>query len=170
MEEPYLNIYAGKGSQKRLVTSLEVLSLFNKRPGNKGRNAYLAKQEEMREAEVNLVEIDLLRGGKHATAVPETLIRDRCSPFDYHVCIVKADQPFDYFVYPFKLEEALPRIAIPLMSGIEMPVIDLQATFVRCYDAAKYESEIDYETDAIIPPLNPEQLAWARQRIASSAA
>ena len=36
--EPFLEIYAGSGDSKRLVTSIEVLSLSNKTPGEQGAN------------------------------------------------------------------------------------------------------------------------------------
>lgn len=167
--ESYLEIFTGRSSEKRLVTSVEILSLFNKRPGSQGRTMFLAKQREMRAASVNLIEIDLLRGGTHATAVPAGLLRSRCRKFDYHVCVHKADQPRDYFVYPFQLTDPLPRIAIPLSPGVEMPVVDLQAVFTNCYDAASYERELDYARDEIVPPLAGEQIAWAKGLIAGRA-
>ena len=46
--EPFLEIYAGSGDSKRLVTSIEVevLSLSNKTPGEQGRELYLRKQSQ----------------------------------------------------------------------------------------------------------------------------
>ena len=58
-----------EAGEERVVTSIEVLSPSNKRPGP-GRDLYQKKQREVREAEINLVEIDLLRYGEHTTAVP----------------------------------------------------------------------------------------------------
>lgn len=69
--ESYLEIYADPG-QERLVTSLEVLSISNKTRGTKGRKLYRKKQREMLSSKVNLVEIDLLRGGEHSTVVPKS--------------------------------------------------------------------------------------------------
>lgn len=166
--ESYLEVYSGRSSEKRLVTSVEILSLFNKRPGSQGRNLFLAKQREMRAAGVNLIEIDLLRGGTHTTAVPAGLLRSQCGEFDYHVCVQKADQPRDYFVYAFTLAAPLPRIAIPLLPGVEMPVVDLQAVFTNCYNSAGYERELDYSADTVVPPLAAEQRTWAAQLLAGS--
>ena len=45
--EPFLEIYAGSRDNKRLVTSIEVLSLSNKTPGEQGRELYLRKQREL---------------------------------------------------------------------------------------------------------------------------
>ena len=53
---------------ERLVTVIEVLSLANKTPGEKGRELYLEKQREVLGSPVHLVEIDLLRGGEHTDA------------------------------------------------------------------------------------------------------
>src|SRR6478672_6403873 len=67
-EQPYLEIVSEDG--ERLVTALEVLSPANKTPGDAGRTAYQQKHEEFRLGNVNVVEIDLLRGGTHTTAAP----------------------------------------------------------------------------------------------------
>ena len=59
--ETYLTILeAGPG--QRLVTVIEVLSPANKLPGE-GQRQYRRKQQELRDASVSLVEIDLLRRG-----------------------------------------------------------------------------------------------------------
>ncbi len=68
--ETFIDIYAKQAGGDRLVTTMEVLSHSNKTPGTDGFGAYLRKQEEILKSKINLVEIDLLRGGQHATAVP----------------------------------------------------------------------------------------------------
>ena len=55
---------------RALVTAIEFLSPSNKTPGKRGRELYLRKQREMLDSPAHLVEIDLLRGGVHSTAVP----------------------------------------------------------------------------------------------------
>ena len=69
------------------MTSIEVLSLTNKTLGSEGRQKYLEKQQEILSGQVNLVEIDLLRGGAHSSAVPLWLAREKAGPFDYHVSV-----------------------------------------------------------------------------------
>src|SRR5262249_29865603 len=71
IREPFVEIYVGPREQRRLVTTIEVLSPANKTPGAHGRKLYLRKQREILESQVHLVEIDLLRAGPHTTAVPE---------------------------------------------------------------------------------------------------
>ena len=46
--------------------------------------------------------------------------------------------------------------------------IDLQAIFDRCYDAGPYAREVNYGTDAVIPPLEPDRAAWAARARARS--
>ncbi len=57
--EGYIEIVDVK-SGHRVVTTIEVLSPTNKRPGE-GQRLYLQKQADMKQAGVNIVEIDLLR-------------------------------------------------------------------------------------------------------------
>jgi hypothetical protein len=66
--EPYVEIKTrlAEGGE-RVVTAIEVLSLSNKTPGQRGRELYLEKQAEILGSQVHLVEIDLLRGGRHTT-------------------------------------------------------------------------------------------------------
>lgn len=47
-----------------LVTVIELLSPANKRPGVDGADAYHKKRQELLHSTVNILEIDLLRGGK----------------------------------------------------------------------------------------------------------
>ena len=85
--EPFLEIYADSAEGKRLVTSVEVLSFSNKTPGEHGRELFLRKRKELLASRVNLVEIDLLRGGEHTTAVPLESALASCGGFDYHVSV-----------------------------------------------------------------------------------
>ena len=45
--EPFVEIYTGRGKNRRLVTTIEVLSPSNKKPGEEGRDLYLRKQREL---------------------------------------------------------------------------------------------------------------------------
>jgi hypothetical protein len=159
--ETFVDIFEGRGQDKRLVTTIEVLSLANKTPGAHGRDLYRRKQREILRGKVHLVEIDLLRAGEHTTAVPFELAVAKAGSFDYHVCIHHFDNLEDFFVYPIRLEERLPPIAIPLLPGDASVEIDLQEVFNRCYDTGPYRREIRYLQDTPIPPLRPEQAVWS---------
>ena len=161
--ETFVEIYHGPRSDRRLVTSIELLSLTNKTPGEHGRDLYLRKQREILDSKVHLVEIDLLRGGEHTTAVPLGRLRRKTSEFDYHVLIHCFDNLEDYFAYPIRLDEPLPEIAVPLLPGDLAVLLDLQAVFNRTYDAGPYHREIDYHRDAPVPPLGPGWQAWLQK-------
>ncbi|MBA4065060.1 MAG: hypothetical protein C0501_15365 [Isosphaera sp.] len=157
-EEPYLEIFSDRGD--RLVTVVEVLSLSNKRPGDGGRTSYQQKQGEFRLAGVNLVEIDLLRGGPHTTAVPLRELRHLAGRFDYHVGVTVAGSPTRYFARPIRLEERLPTIRVPLDPGVPLVPLDLQPLLDRAYDTGRYRRLVRYDRPCD-PPLAPEQQAWA---------
>jgi Protein of unknown function (DUF4058) len=80
--EPFVEILLRGDEGKRLVTSIEVLSLSNKTPGEQGRELYVRKQNESLSSKANLVEIDLLRAGQHVSAVPLEAMTDACGNFD----------------------------------------------------------------------------------------
>lgn len=163
--EPLVEIYMGRGSERRLVTTMEVLSPTNKTAGEHGRDLYLRKQREILQGKVHLIEIDLLRAGQHTTAVPRDRLDATSGRFDYHVCIHLFDNLEDYFVYPIQLAQPLPEIRIPLLPGDGEVGLDLQDVFQRTYDAGPYRREIDYRNDTPVPPLSAEQLAWAMELI-----
>jgi hypothetical protein len=164
-EEPFIEIRRRQGPEVQLVASIEVVSSANKTPGNPGREKYLAKQGKILAGRVHLIEIDLLRSGTHATAVPRDLAVEKAGAFDYHVCVRRFDRPSDFFVYPIRLEQRLPGIAIPLLPGDPEVPLGLQAVFDRAYNAGPYRRAINDGEDRIIPPLRPEQLEWVRTRL-----
>jgi hypothetical protein len=156
-EEPYLEILSSKG--KRLVTAVEVLSRSNKRPGDKGRKAYQEKQQEFRLGGVNLVEIDLLRGGAHTTVVSRERLQQALGPFDYHISVM-VGHSLSYYAAAIRLMDRLPTIGIPLDPEIPEVTVDLQPLLDRCYDGGRYTELVNYRQPCD-PPLSPEQQAWA---------
>jgi len=166
--EPFVEIYTGRGKNRRLVTTIEVLSPSNKTPGEHGRDLYVKKQREILQSKTHLVEIDLLRGGEHTTAVPLDRLVAKAGSFDYHVSIHHFDNLEDYFVYPIQLPDPLPTVSIPLLPGDGLVAVDLQAVFARSYDTGPYAREIDYRQDQPTPPLAPRLDGWAKQLLAIS--
>jgi hypothetical protein len=158
--EPFVEIYTRTDEGKRLVTSIEVLSLSNETPGEQGRELYVRKQKEILASKAHLVEIDLLRAGEHVSAVPLEAAIAVCGAFDYHVSVHRFDDQETFFVYPIRLEEHLPPVAIPLLPSDAPITLDLQAVFDRCYDAGPYSREVRYGEDRIIPALDPDQATW----------
>lgn len=165
--EPFLEVYVGRGDERRLVTHIEVLSPSNKTQGHQGRELYLHKQQEVLRSKVHLVEVDLLRGGTHTTAVPLDRLRQRVPRYDYHVCIHRFDRFEDYIVYPIRLSQRLPKIDIPLLPADGNVSIDFQAVFDRCYDTGPYEFEIDYSGGVPQPSIDDEQRKWLKAQLES---
>jgi hypothetical protein len=160
--QTYLDIYAKPGNE-RLVTTIEMLSPTNKTAGGEGRVLYLQKQREVLASKVNLVEIDLLRGGQHTTAVRPEDAHAKAGPFDYHVCVHTFEEPDDFVIYPISLGERLPVVVIPLLPGDPTLSVDLQPLLDRCYDMGLYERSIPYSGGAPATPLTPEQTSWIEQ-------
>lgn len=161
IRELYLEIRTSR--DERLVTTIELLSLSNKSPGDHRRDLYKKKQRELLESEVHLVEIDLLRSGQHTTAVPLNLIQRKTGRFDYHICVHRFDQREDFMIYPIRLPSRLPKIAIPLLPGDPDVTIDLQAILDRCYDAALSSRRVRYSGELPPPPLAEDELKWAKE-------
>ena len=158
VEQKYLEIFSKDGM--RLVTVIEILSRSNKRPGDKGREAYLQKQKECKEKGVHLVEIDLLRGGAHVTAVPLAKLRAKAGAFEYQVSIATCNPPIRYYAVPIRMTERLPMIPIPLDPDVEPVRIELQPLFERTYDTGRYAEFMDFAKPCD-PALSLEQQAWA---------
>jgi len=167
--ETLVEIRVRQGEGELVVTTFEVLSPSNKAPGEQGRDLYLRKQREILDSKTHLVEIDLLRGGTHATAVPRDLAVALAGPFDYHVSVHRFDRFEDFFVYPIRLEERLPEIAVPLLPGDPDVPLDLQAVFDRCYDTGPYRRRVRYDESTPVPALGTEQAEWVAGRLAQAA-
>lgn len=160
--ETFMELYKKRGDKKRLVCSIEMLSLTNKTPGEKGAKLYRRKQREIMRRKVHLVEIDLLRAGSHATAVDLDWAKEETGDFDYHVCCRRFNRFEDFEVYPIQLSDPLPTIGIPLLPTDGDVSLDLQAVFQRAYAAGPYARAIDYATDEVQPPLTRQQNDWMR--------
>jgi len=133
------------------VTAIELLSPSNKTPGS-DRTQYLAKRDRYLETGVNLVEIDLLRGGPRLPLHPPP-------KGDYCVMVSRAVDRPNVGVWPIQLRETLPTIPIPLRGSGATARLDLQAALHRVYDAAGYG---DYIYDAESEPLlSEEDQNWA---------
>lgn len=141
----------------RLVTVIEVLSVTNKM--GVGATAYHRKQESYVQAGVNLVEIDLVRGGEHVIlASPAQLENRSCSR--YLISVSRSRLPEQLEVYQCPLRERLPAIRIPLRCSDVDAILDLQPLIDRCYEKGRYW-QTDYD-EVLDPPLAPDDQAWLR--------
>jgi hypothetical protein len=146
-------------SDSRLVTVLEVLSPSNKRPGD-GQEQYLRKQQELRAAGVNLVEIDLLRDGDWVVAVPRDALEASLRT-PYRVVVRRGWRRLQAEYYAIALSDRLPTIKVPLRPADADVPLDLQALVAQCYENGGYD-DIDYR-QAPEPPLPQAAARWAAQ-------
>ena len=163
--QAFLEVRSSVDGGERVVTTIEVLSLANKMPGPKGRTVYLSKQQEILDSDSNLVEIDLLRGGVHTSAIPVDRLRARVPQFAYHMCVHRFEFFGTYAIYPMQLKEKLPAFSVPLLPGDGSVTVDLRAVFARAYDTGPYRRRIRYEPSRIEPPLVGEDLEWATEML-----
>lgn len=138
---------------KEVVTAIEILSPVNKRSG-KGRDAYLAKREEILGSLTNFVEIDLLRSGK---PMP---ILDKGLDSHYRILVSRGKQRPRADLYAFNLQNQIGTFPLPLRSGDTEPVIDLRALLTNIYDVGGYDLKIDY-TSKPVPSLSKNNASWA---------
>ena len=144
-------------SGNRVVTVIEVLSPWNKRPGRLNDD-YRQKIEDYADAGVNVVEIDLLRSSRGRLGVGQAdLPIERRTP--YLVCIRRASRLTRWEVYPLSLRERLPRVPVPLRATDADVPLELQPLVERVYAAGGHD-DIDYAA-AADPPLEGEDAAWA---------
>lgn len=163
IRESYVTIIDLQTGQ-RIVTVIELVSPSNKYAGP-GRKSYMSKQKAVLSSEVSLVEIDLLRRGRHVLCVPEYKARER-GHYDYLVCVNRATTDRTrYQLYPRRLSERLPRVRIPLAHDDPDVVLDIQAVFEQTYEAGRYRDRIDY-SQPCEPPLTLDQQKWANELIA----
>jgi hypothetical protein len=134
-----------------VVTVGEVLSPKNKRSGE-GRAKYDAKRQAVLSSTAHLVEIDLLRAGEAKPMAGGV-------PSDYRILVSRADRRPAAELYPFNLRDALPRFLLPLYSGDQEPIVDLQDLLEQVYQEAALELAIDYSTQPI-PPVSESDFQW----------
>jgi hypothetical protein len=146
-------------SGSHLVTVLEVLSPSNKRPGD-GQEQYLRKQQELRQAGVSLVEIDLLRDGDWVVALPLDAL-DPTVRTPYRVVVRRGWRRLEAEYYAIALDHALPTIKVPLRPADADVPLNLQALLDQCYENGGYD-DIDYSS-ALQPPLPAATARWAAQ-------
>ena len=142
----------------RVVTVIELLSPSNKLRGD-SRRKYREKQNELYDAKINLVEIDLTRGGRRRLLVPQSRIPARHRT-TFQACVYRASGKHRQFeIYEMPLRAALPVIQVPLRVKDPDVRIDLQPLVRRAYENGAYD-DIDYAAPPI-PPLEGKDAKWA---------
>jgi hypothetical protein len=141
-----------------IVTVIETLSPANKRASSDGREQCLAKRQEILQSRTNLVEIDLLRGGKQLPVVG-------MPPGEYFAIVSRGHRRPRADVYPWTLRQSLPTIPIPLKKDEAEVPLDLQQVFTTVYDRARYQLSLNYGANLAVPFGEPDSV-WLREVLA----
>ena len=145
---------------KKVVTVVEMISPTNKRSGP-GRRSYRKKQHATLTSDTHLVEIDLLRTGRHVLGVPYSRLR-KAPHYDYLISANRAPKRNRFELYPILLRERLPEFRIPLAGPDEHVLLDLQSAFERVYDMGSYMLRVKYD-EPCVPPLEAADQQWANE-------
>jgi hypothetical protein len=156
-EESFIDIYE-LDPERRLVTSIEVLSPSNKVPSGPGRKRYLRKRQSLLMGKANLVEIDLLRGG---TRMP---MLDPLPDSPYYILVSREEKAPFCRVWPAYFDRPLPPIPIPLSRPDPDIRLELQPLVDAIYQRSRYYEDIDYSA-LLTPPLSALQLAWIGEEL-----
>lgn len=152
VQERYLEIR--EGATGKVITTIELLSPKNKRAGE-GRDAYLRKRQQILSSQTNLVEIDLLRGGR-----PLPMKGSRES--DYRILVSHSCDRPQAQLYGFNLGQEIPPFGVPLHKGEPEPLLQLEPLVHQVYDRARLELAIDY-SEALSPQLNDVERKWVKE-------
>lgn len=147
------NVEVHETGTDRLVTAIEILSPVNKRPGPQ-REKYLRKRRELFNAEVHVIEIDLLRAGQRSPL--------EITPPDaaYYVSLGRAGNRPTVDVWAIQLWERLPRIPVPLLYPDPDVAIDLGIIVNAVYDRGAYSRRLDYTQSPPPPELSDKEQQW----------
>jgi len=156
--EMYLEILTGD-NWEQVVTVIELLSPTNKAAGSQAHRDYKSKQQTLLDSPVNLVEIDLLRGGVHTVAAPYELLKQRGN-WHYVVSLYRFWQPYRFEYWLNGLAESLPSISIPLLENIEEPQFNLQKMINELYNTGPYPRRLDYSNPPFLS-FSPAEEVWA---------
>ena len=146
-------------SNREVVAVIELLSPSNK--SSPGREAYIAKRNQVFHSMSHLVEIDLLRSGQ-----PMPVIGD-VPPSHYRILVTNArntDAVAD--LYPCSIQSPLPHFVMPLVEGSEGIAINLKPIIDEVYILGSYDRDIDYDQDPN-PPFSDADHAWIDQLLRS---
>jgi hypothetical protein len=144
---------------ERVVTSIEILSPWNKLTAGGGRAAYLRKRQDTLSSDTNLVEVDLVRAGDWVQMMTPFHV-PRGDRTTYRATVWRANPPGGPLApYPIRLADRLPVIRVPLRPGERDVTLDLQAVIDTVYRNGRYDGT-DYARPCD-PPLTGDEAAWA---------
>ena len=135
---PYIKIV--DADSRSLITVIELISPVNKR--GTAYEEFIAKRRELLGANVNFLEVDLIRRGK------KVLEHTSLDAYDYYAGLYRA-RTSNVAVWGFNLGDALPKIAVPLERSDPNAVLHLQDALDTIYADIGLNAIIDYKS---VPP------------------
>ena len=150
------NVEIRDTARDALITSIEILSPVNKRPGHDAYNDYLRKRRALLLSSAHLIEIDLLRGGTRPPL-------NKPVPYaPYYISLSRADRRPNVEVWPVQLRSRLPVVAVPLLEPDPDVALDMGAAVKAVYRRGAYFAQIDYRETVPAPALGAEEEAWVK--------
>jgi Protein of unknown function (DUF4058) len=153
---PHLTIIDSQ--DRRVVTTIEVLSPINKARDSSGQRDFLRKRRQVFSSHTHWLEIDLLRAGLRAPDIPLN--------GDYYAALHRAGSTKGLEAWFCGLPSRLPTVAVPLVEPLEDVPLDLQEAVDTVYERYRYDTGIDYADDPPPPSLHHAIIGWARDRVA----
>ncbi len=138
-------------ANNRLVTAIEILSPVNKRAP--GLVPYLKKREELHNAGVHLLEIDLLRRGKRVIEHP------KLRGCHYTVALMRATNKITD-AWGFNITDTAPIVPVPLTGEDPDVVLDLGEALKIIYKRSMYHLSVNYKEVPPKPPFTEPELKW----------
>lgn len=154
LRELYLTIV--ESGSERVITVIEILSPANKR--GQGLVEFKNKRTQFLNGGVNLVEIDLVRGGDWRKLMLPQKVPARHST-TYRVATRLASDPGAIYLHPIRLADPLPQVHIPLRKDDREVKLDLQQLIEKVYANRSFDRRINYR-DPCDPALEGEEAAW----------
>lgn len=146
-------------AKNRLVASIEILSPVNKR--EPGLTTYRQKRQRLYQANVHLLELDLLRRGARPFAQP------RLPEVPYCIALTRA-QAKQMEIWPVELATTLPVVPVPLQEPDPDVPLDLQAVLNAIYDEAAYDLSLDYDQVPPPPAFSKADADWLQKQLKDS--
>ncbi|MGH7450442.1 MAG: DUF4058 family protein [bacterium] len=154
--EDYLEVV--EVATHRVVTIVEILSPSNKRPGE-DREAYISKREKIFRAQINLVEIDLLRDWP---PMPFTFLQTNGHSRHYRILVKRGKNFRHAFLYSFSVRDPIPIFSLPLQPGDTEPPVRLGEVLKEAYNKCSFDFRVDYNQPPE-PPLSEADAQWAKE-------
>ena len=142
-----------------LVTSIEVLSPTNKT--GDGAREFESKRRSLLASYVNLVDLDLLRGGRRLSF--ETPLPSG----DYFAFVARSARVPKVDCYSWSLRDRLPAIPIPLLTEDPDVVVDLATAYDRTFNSGGYPRRLRYRVP--LQGVDADTNAWAADLVRAAA-